>query len=176
MVFLPHVKSTNSTMLYYASTISSHANCTYSSIGISSLPRFKEEMRLANLFAASFILDLLCSFYMAKSALQFVGKIFGILQLFPTIWRFISLHTWLRAPHNSMPYIRHYFPQVMMSSRIKIRENPSQKILLIPTLNKAIIPWSNGCATLVTLGGEKTIKILLKFKVQRPNDSPLPTC
>ena len=41
---------------YCASTIYSIVNCTYSSIGISSLPRFKKEMRLANLFVVSFIL------------------------------------------------------------------------------------------------------------------------
>ena len=91
------------------------------------------------------------------------------------IWR-IHLIPHSRAPHNSMPYIRYYFPQAMVSSkRIKVRENPFQKLLL--TLNSA---WSNhslihGLYHLVALGGQKEIIISLNFKVEKPNDSPLPT-
>jgi hypothetical protein len=45
----------------------------------------------------------------------------------------IHLYPNLRAPHNSLPYIRHYFPQVMVSStRIELKNNPFQKLLLIP--------------------------------------------
>jgi hypothetical protein len=43
-------------------------------------------------------------------------------------------------------------------------------------MNKAIIPSSMGCTTLVKLGGKKTIVILLNCKVEKPNDSQLPTC
>jgi hypothetical protein len=52
-------------------------------------------------------------------------------QLFCMIWG-LCLSPHLRAPHNNMPYIRHYFsPQVMVSSRrIKLKENPFQKLLL----------------------------------------------
>ena len=51
----------------------------------------------------------------------------------------VSLHT--RASHTSLPYIRLYFPQVMVSSwRIKLRENPFQSSFSHWTLNVAIIP------------------------------------
>ena len=60
-IFLPHAKSTNSIMLYSTSIFYFLfiflVNCTYSSIGNSSLPRFNEEMRFANSIAPSFILD-----------------------------------------------------------------------------------------------------------------------
>ena len=56
-ISLSHAKSTNLVMLFFESTISSPANYTYSLIRMSSLPRFKEEMRLANSFVVSFILD-----------------------------------------------------------------------------------------------------------------------
>ena len=68
-ISLPHAKSTNSAMLYSASIITSYANCTYSSMGIPSLPRFKEEMRLANSFVVFSILNFLCSSSMAKLTL-----------------------------------------------------------------------------------------------------------
>ena len=87
-------------------------------------------MRLTNAYVASFTLDFSCSLSMAKSALQFVGKILEILQLFHMIWG-IHLSPRLRAPHNSMPYIRRYFPQVVVSGRrIKLRENPFHKLFL----------------------------------------------
>ena len=68
-ISLPHAKSTNSAMLYSASIITSYANCTYSSMGIPSLPRFKEEMRLANSFVVFSILNFLRSSSMAKLTL-----------------------------------------------------------------------------------------------------------
>ena len=74
-ISLPHAKSINSTILYDASTISSLANHTYSSIGISSLPQFIEEMRLVDSLATPFILCYSHSLHMAKSALQSVGKV-----------------------------------------------------------------------------------------------------
>ena len=129
-ISLSHVKSTNSGMLYFASTISSLPNYTNSPIGKSStLPRFKEETRLATSYVASFTLNFSCSSSMAKLALQFASKILDILQLFHMIWGIhLSIH--LRAPHNIMPYVRHYFPQVMVSSRrFKLRDNPFQKLL-----------------------------------------------
>ena len=44
----------------------------------------------------------------------------------------IHLSPHLRALHNSMPYIRHYIPQNLVScKRIKLRENPFQKPLKI---------------------------------------------
>ena len=53
----------------------------------------------------------------------------------------IHLSPHLRAPHNSMPYIRHYIPQVLGScKRTKLRKDPFQKLLLILTLNEATIP------------------------------------
>ena len=51
LIFVPYVKSTNSCMMFSASTISSHAKNTYSPILISSLPIMKKEMRVANIFA-----------------------------------------------------------------------------------------------------------------------------
>lgn len=42
-ISLSHVKFSNSAMLYSASIVSSHANCKYSSMGISTLRRFKKE-------------------------------------------------------------------------------------------------------------------------------------
>ena len=48
-VSLSHVNATNSTMLYSASIISSHAYYTYFPIVIFTIPRFKEDIRLANL-------------------------------------------------------------------------------------------------------------------------------
>ena len=67
-ISLPYAKSTNSTMLYYASTISSPTNCTYSSISISSLPRFKEENETCqwHSYVASYVLNFSCSLYMEK--------------------------------------------------------------------------------------------------------------
>ena len=104
-IFIYHNMANPSThpCLYYASTNSYPPNCTNSSIGIYSLLSFEEETRLANSFVASFILDFSCSLYVAKLALQFASKILES----PTEFH-LSPH-W-RAPHNSMPYIRHYFP------------------------------------------------------------------
>ena len=56
-----------------------------------------------------FILDFSCSSSMAKLAPKFASKILDTFQLFCMIWG-IRLSPHLRAPHNSMPYIRHYFP------------------------------------------------------------------
>ena len=56
-VSLSHVNATNSTMLYSASIISSHAYYTYFSIVIFTIPRFKEDIRLANLLVASFTIN-----------------------------------------------------------------------------------------------------------------------
>ena len=87
--FPPLAKSTNSTMLYFASTFFSHANCTYSSISNSSLSRFKEEMRFANSFDAPFILDFSRSPSMEKWTLQSIWstcKILDIIQSFCMIW------------------------------------------------------------------------------------------
>ena len=64
-ISLPHAKCINSTMLYSTSTISSLANCTYTSIGTSLLPRFKEEIKLVNSFVVSFILGFTRSWSMA---------------------------------------------------------------------------------------------------------------
>jgi hypothetical protein len=76
-----------------------------------------------------FILDFSCSSSMAKSAPKSASKILDTFQLFCMIWG-LCLSPHLRAPHNNMPYIRHYFPpQVMVSSRrIKLKENPFQKL------------------------------------------------
>ena len=94
-VSLPHAKSTNSTLMYSASTISSPANCTYSSIGIYSLSSLKEEMRFANSLAASFIFNFSHSTSMSKLALQSTSKILDILHLFRMVmvWGIISIHT-----------------------------------------------------------------------------------
>ena len=51
---------------------------------------------------------------------------------------------------------------LVSSTKIKLRKNPIQKLLLIPTL--------------VTLGDKKVIILLLNCKVEKPNDSHLPTC
>ena len=56
----PHAKSTKLTHDVFCVNNLSPTNCTYSSTGISSLPRFKKEMRLANSFVASFIHSFLC--------------------------------------------------------------------------------------------------------------------
>ena len=85
-----HASSTNSTMMFSAST-------TFSLIAHIlqwALLHFKEEMRLANIFATSFILNFAWS-CLAKLALQPTWcKILDILHLFYMIWGFISLHTW----------------------------------------------------------------------------------
>ena len=98
---------------------------------------------------------------MAKSTLQ--SPILDILQLFSMIWGFISLSPHLRAPHNNMPYISHYIPQVMVSGR---RTKLTRSFFLNRTLNEAIIHSSKGCTTLVTLGGKKPIIILINYKVE----------
>jgi hypothetical protein len=74
-VSLPHAKSINLAMQYFASTMSSLANCTYSLTCIYSLSRFKEEMRLANLLVAPFILGFSRSSLIEKMALSFASKI-----------------------------------------------------------------------------------------------------
>ena len=85
----PMPNPSTQTMLYYASTMSYHANCTYSS-----LPRLKEEMRLANSYNVAFILNFSHSTSMAKLALHSTSKILNNLQFVHTIWGFISFHTW----------------------------------------------------------------------------------
>ena len=51
----------------------------------------------------------------------------------------IHLSPHSRATHNSIPYIKHYFPHLLVSStRIKLRENPFYKHSLIPNFE-----WSN---------------------------------
>ena len=68
------------------------------------------------------------------------------------IWGGDHLSPHLRAPHNSMPYIRHYIPQTWW-----VVEQPnwekaySKSFFLNWTLNEAIIPWSKGCTTIVAL-------------------------
>ena len=163
-------------MLYFVSTISSPTNCTYSSIGISTLPRFKEEMRLANSFVASVILDFSHSYSMAKLAVRSASEVLDILQLFHLTWG-IHLSPHFRAPHKSMPYNRRCFPQVIVSSgKIKLRGNPFPKLLF--TFNSK---WSNysiiqGLYHTCKTSRQKTIIILLNCKVGTPNDSPLWTC
>ena len=167
-ICLFHVKSTNSTMLYSASTISSPANYTLSSIGISTHSRFKEEMRVSNSFVASYTLHFSCSSSMEKSTLYSASKILDILQLFFMIWG-IQLRPHLRPSHNSIPYIKHYFPQVMVSSRIiKLRDKVFQNLIHFTKLwMKQLTSWSNGCTILATLGGKKTIGIMLNYKVEK---------
>ena len=149
---------------YSTLTISSPPCSTYSLIGVSSTPRYKEEMWLINSFVASFILNFAHLRSMAKSALQFMSTILDILRLF--IW-FGDSYLSTLVPHNSMPYMRHYIPHIMVSSRlIKLRENPLQKLPSNLNLNEAVNPWSKGCTTLETLGSKKAIVILLTCKVE----------
>ena len=76
--------------------------------------RTQRGMRLVNTFVASFILDFSRSSFMTKSTLQ----------LSHMICKFISLHTWEHRVIACL-YIRHYIPQVMVSSKgIKLIENP----------------------------------------------------
>ena len=89
---------------------------------ISSLPRSKGEMRLSNSFIVSFNLDFLRSSSMSKFALQSVGKILDILQLFHMIWGLIPLH--IIACLMALFFL-------VSSRKIKLRENPFQKLLLI---------------------------------------------
>ena len=50
----------------------------------------------------------------------------------------------------------HYFLEVLLSSRkTKLRKTHFKIFFLYWTLNEAIIPWSEGCTTLVTLGAKK---------------------
>ena len=109
-LYQPVPKSINSVMLYIASTIYSPSNCTYFTIGISTYPRFKDcEMRLANAFEVFYFFSLI-SHIILHGIIGTPCKILDILQLFRMI-------QWvLRATHNSVPYIRHYFPQVSVSS------------------------------------------------------------
>ena len=51
-----------------SSTKSSLLNCTYSSISTSRLPRFTNEMRLANSFVVSFTIKFLCTTSTTKLA------------------------------------------------------------------------------------------------------------
>ena len=100
---LPYPMPNPSTQQYciFASTISYPTNGTYYSIGISSLLRFKREMRFANSFVAPFILDFSRSLYMVKLALQFACKIWESSNCFRWLGIHFSQH--LKAPHNSMP-------------------------------------------------------------------------
>ena len=97
-----------------------------------------------------------------------------ILQLFIGFGMHLSPH--LRAPHYSIRYIRHYFPQVSSSSwKIKLRKNPFQKLILI--LNFA---WSNyspiqALYDIYNFRWWETI-IIMNSKVEIPSDTPLPTC
>ena len=102
-------------------------------------PRFKENMRLDKFtFATSFILNFPCSSFMEKSTLQSASKILDILQLFRMVWGFISRHTWEHYIVACLT-LDIIFPQVMVSSRrIKLRDNPFQKLLLILNFG-----WSN---------------------------------
>ena len=60
------------------------ANCTYSSIGISSLPIFRKDAGVADSFATSFILNFSRSSSMSKLALQSTSKILDIFICF--VW------------------------------------------------------------------------------------------
>ena len=75
----PYSKSTNQVVLSINNFFSNQLHIF--TIGISSLPRLKEEMRLVNSFVASFILDFLHALSMAKLALQSTSKILNILKL-----------------------------------------------------------------------------------------------
>ena len=55
-------------MMMFSSTKSSLLNCTYSSISTSRLPRFTNEMRLANSFVVSFTIKFLCTTSTTKLA------------------------------------------------------------------------------------------------------------
>ena len=135
-ICLLHATSTNS-VVRQQSLILSIAQ--YSSIIIYLLPMFNEEMtRLAKSLVAFDILDSPHSLSMAKSTFRFGSEILDIIQLFHMIWGFISLHTW---EHHIIAclHIRHYIPQVLTNSRrIKMSENPFQKLIL--RLN---YEWSN---------------------------------
>ena len=58
------------------------SNCTYSSICISSLPKFKEDMNLATSFVASFILDFFTFIIHGKIGTHVCSKILDILHQF----------------------------------------------------------------------------------------------
>ena len=77
-ISLVQVTSTNSSTMFYA-TISFIVHCLYSSICIFSLPSLKKEMRLADLFVASFIFTFSRSSSMAKLAFYAARKILIIL-------------------------------------------------------------------------------------------------
>jgi hypothetical protein len=63
----------------------------------------------------------------------------------------------------------------LSSRKIKLRETHSKSFFLYCIVNEAILPWSVGCTTLVTLGAKKAIRIFLNYEVEKLNDSPLPT-
>ena len=101
----------------------------------------------------------------------------------------ICLSPHLRVPHNSLAYIKHYFPRVLVSNRIiKLRENQFQEpffvsiysfflSFLYKTLNEASFLDPRVVFALVALGGKKETIFVLNFKVKKKsNDSPLPTC
>jgi hypothetical protein len=104
---------------------------TNSLIGVSSLPRFKKETRLADLFVVSSIFGFSSSSSMAKLALQFASEILDTPLVVLCDLGF-HLSPKLRAPHSSLPYIRHCFHQILLCRRrIKLRGNPFQKLFLI---------------------------------------------
>lgn len=122
----------------------------YSSIIISLLPMFNEEMtRLAKSLVAFDILDSPHSLSMAKSTLHSGSKILDILQLFHMSWGIIPLH------------IRQYFSWWVVEKSNQKRTH--FKSFLCWPLNEAIIPLSKSYTKLVTLGHKKAITILLKY-------------
>ena len=107
-------------MMYSASTICSLVICTFLNKHLLTLKiqRGNETCRFVCCFFHSQIFMFIIH---GKIGTPNVGKILGILQLFRMIWEFIPLHTW--EHHDSVPYIRHYFSKVKVSSRrIKPKE------------------------------------------------------
>ena len=85
-ISLPHAKSTNSTMLYYASTISYPSNCTYSSVCIFFTFKIQRGNETWQFFCCFFHSQFLMFVLYGKIDTPICRYNLGILQLFCMIW------------------------------------------------------------------------------------------
>ena len=93
---LPDAKSTNSVILYFASTISSLANYIYFSTRIFSLPRFQDENLMFLTFLISHVHHPWQNWHSSLHVKSWTSSNYFV-------WFGICLSPHLRALHNSMP-------------------------------------------------------------------------